>query len=425
MSGGISLVRTFSVYTISNLLNAALPFLLLPILTRWLTPAEFGILAIYQVITGLLTPVISVGAESAISTEFYERDKTGFRSLWTNSHVLSIGIFIVLLLVTVVLWQSGVGLFGVPGKWLVIGCVFALCASLIEKHLTWLRMQGKAVWYGIFRISRTAMDFGLSVGLVLFWSQTWQSRATGEWVVGALFTLGVILYHLARGSFSRSITKKELSWLLVFGSPLILHTLSAVLVNFADRFILEDMLGGESVGIYTVAYQIGLVIHLAQNSFNQAWVPWFFEQLKHVNERIKLRLVRITWLYVVAMAISIALLMLVLPLLLMVFVDDAYVGVGELVFWVAVGYAFNGVYKMVVNYLIYLKRTVIVGISTFAAAAVNIGLNIWLIGIMGVKGAAIATAITFAFHLLFVWYVCQRAYPMPWFDFKRLLSNRS
>lgn len=425
MSKGISLVRTFSVYTISNLLNAALPFILLPFLTRWLSPEQFGVLAIYQVITGLLVPIVSVGAESAISTQFHERDAIGFKSLWTSSFALSIALFALLLAISIGLWQAGVVLFGIPAEWMCIAVVYALCASLVEKHLTWLRMRGQAILYGVFRITRTALDFGISVGLILFWAETWESRATGEWTVGAVFTLGVLIYHVARGSFLRVPGKREMLWLLGFGAPLILHTLSAVLVNFADRLILEDMLGSESVGVYTVAYQIGLVVHLAQNSFNQAWVPWFFEQLKNINDRIKIQLVRITWLYILAMGLGIGLLMLVLPLLLFVFVDESYVGVGELVFWVALGYAFNGIYKMLVNYLIYLKKTVIVGVSTFAAAAVNIGLNIWLIGEMGVKGAAVATAITFAFHLLFVWYVCQRAYPMPWLDFRRIINRES
>jgi O-antigen/teichoic acid export membrane protein len=79
---------------------------------------------------------------------------------------------------------------------------------------------------------------------------------------------------------------------------------------------------------------------------------------------------------------------------------------------------FNGMYKMVVNYLFYIDKTLIVGIVTIISALLNIALNLILIDFYGLKGAAIATLITLLFQFISVFVFAQKYFPMPWFDNK-------
>ena len=63
------------------------------------------------------------------------------------------------------------------------------------------------------------------------------------------------------------------------GVPLIPHALGASIIVFSDKIVITNLINIEANGIYSVAFQVALIIGLIQNSFNQAWVPWFYNSL--------------------------------------------------------------------------------------------------------------------------------------------------
>ncbi len=75
-------------------------------------------------------------------------------------------------------------------------------------------------------------------------------------------------------------------------------------------------------------------------------------------------------------------------------------------------------YLMVTNYIFYSKRTALLSASTITAGLVNVGLLVVLISLMGLKGAAVAFAISMAFKFLMTWFVANLRHPMPWFNLK-------
>ncbi len=58
---------------------------------------------------------------------------------------------------------------------------------------------------------------------------------------------------------------------LNYSLPLILHSIGSYIISFSDRFIILYYLDVKQVGIYAVAYQIGMIMSFINNSFNQAW----------------------------------------------------------------------------------------------------------------------------------------------------------
>ena len=93
------MLKYAGIYTISNLLNAAVPFLLLPLLTNFLTPAEYGIVAMFQVLMNGLLPFTGFSLDGAISRQYFDRDKTDFSNYVTNSlYVLLVSTGIVAIL---------------------------------------------------------------------------------------------------------------------------------------------------------------------------------------------------------------------------------------------------------------------------------------------------------------------------------------
>jgi Na+-driven multidrug efflux pump len=90
------------------------------------------------------------------------------------------------------------------------------------------------------------------------------------------------------------------------------------------------------------------------------------------------------------------------------------------VFWVSLGYAFVGMFLMVVNYISFVKKNWILAWITLACGILNIGLNYAFIQWNGALGAAKATAISYFISFLLTWFLAARVKQMPWFaSFKR------
>ena len=82
------MVGSVVVYTFSAFLNSAVPFLILPLLTRYLSTDEYGIVSMFNATVGLITPFLSLGSSVAIQRKLVERDKAGNKEFIFNSFIL-------------------------------------------------------------------------------------------------------------------------------------------------------------------------------------------------------------------------------------------------------------------------------------------------------------------------------------------------
>ena len=166
--------------------------------------------------------------------------------------------------------------------------------------------------------------------------------------------------------------------------------------------------------MYAVGFQVAQIISLIQTSFNQAWVPYFYGKLNEKKESTNLKIVKFTYIYFGGMIILALLLTLATPTIFNWFIGEKYAQAVGYVFWISLGFAFNGMYKMVVNYFFYLKETYWVSLATFITVGINILLNYFFILAYGPIGAAKATAISFLIQFLLVWLLASKRYKMPW-----------
>lgn len=70
--------------------------------------------------------------------------------------------------------------------------------------------------------------------------------------------------------------------------------------------------------------------------------------------------------------------------------------------------------NMVVNYLLFLKKTCLIGGITLLTAVINVILNYFLISTVGAIGAAYGTALALFIQFILTWIVSIKSYKMPW-----------
>lgn len=205
-----------------------------------------------------------------------------------------------------------------------------------------------------------------------------------------------------------------------FGIPLIPHIVGIFLLSTVDRFVINAELGLAEVGIYMVAVQLSNAMGIVFDAINKAYVPWLFERLKRNLHDEKVQIVLYTYAWFAFVLCIACFAFVVGPWLVTLVAGPKYAEAGEVIGWLALGQAFAGMYLMVTNFTFYSKRTGLLSLATITSGLVNVVILIMLIGILGIKGAAIAFSISMAIRFLLTWWAAQRCHPMPWFRFQRI-----
>lgn len=413
------LISNYGIYLGANLLSSAIPFIFLPILTRYLSPEDYGTVVTFKVLIAIFSILIGVNTHGALNRTYFRLKGIDFQKYLCNLLIICLISFVFFTLVTYIVFKVDILFIDISKKWIFLIIVFSLFEAFSKLILSLWRAQEKPLRFGFFNILKSLVNISLSIFLVIHLDMSWQGRVLGIIITGLLFGffafLGLRWNHVSNKiSNIDFIDSKHIQNALHFGLPLIPHALSGWIINYIDRFFIASMIGMSQVGIYSVAYQIGNIIGIFALSFNQAWSPFLFRQLNRNSQKIKIRIVQFTYAYFLIICSLSIVLSLGFASIAPFFVGQNFQNSTQYVIWVALGYAANGMYFMVVNYIFYAEKNYYLPFITVFSAIVNIALNYLLISYNGTIGAAQATTITYAVTFLITWYVSRNVYTMPW-----------
>jgi len=409
------LVRDSAVYAGSGVARNGIPFLLMPVLTRYLTPEDVGIVATFEVMLAMGLVFVGLSMHGAIGVNFFKFGRDEIDVYVGNVILISVATSVVTL---------GLALFAFsvlplelpvsPVQWLPLIVLAALAQVLFSIALTLWQVEQRPFPYAVFQILQTALNLGLSVLFVVAFSWGWRGRLIA--IIAASVVFGalslVVLYR--RGCRRLTVRRDYIRDALHFGLPLVPHALGNWILTGIDRLFIASMVGVAATGVYSIGYQIGMIVGLVGTSFNQAWSPFLYRKLEENNAQARIRIVKFTYAYIVAIAVFALTVSVAAPWFLSVFVGPQFRGAYQYVFWVALGYAANGMYLMVAHYIFYAKQTHLLAVVTVVSAAVNIVLNYVLIGANGPVGAAQASAASFFVSFVLTWILAASVYEMPW-----------
>jgi O-antigen/teichoic acid export membrane protein len=383
-------------------------------MTRYLSPTDYGIVATFNVLLAVMGVFVGLSMHGAINVNYFKLEKEELREYIGNVFSILFSSFLLVFAVVYILKSNFSVLTKFPENWIPYIVVIALFQSIFAITLGLWQVEQKSLPYGLFQISRTILNVVLSLIFVVALVWGWQGRLLGVIITSIVYGIISIFVIIKRKYIRCSNNEKYIKDALFFGIPLIPHALGGWIITGIDRIFINSMVGVAATGIYTVGYQIGMIIGLLAGSFNLAWVPFLFKKLKENNYSTKVKIVKFTYLYNVGIIILALALSFIAPYFLKYFVSKNFYFAYKYVLWIALGYAFQGMYFMVVNYIFYIKKTYILAWVTFSSAGINIILNYFFIKANGAIGAAQATTITFFVKFIMVWILSAKVYKMPW-----------
>ena len=415
-----TLFRSFSTYLVTNALRLGIPFLLLPFLTAYLTPAEYGVLALFQALVQFILPLTPMNVDAAVGIAYFRCPRQQLPSYLSTALLIPLGTTACSAALLAAAAKFISGATQIPVWWVVSIPLFGLVRLLPNVVLQLYQARRQPLAYAGFCLGLATLNIVLSLLGVAVFGWGWPGRLYGIFLSYLVFSAAGLAVLYRFGYLSRLIRRRHFVDVVRFSMFLVPHSLGGALMALGDRFLLSMMVGVEAVGAYAVGFQIGSALLLVGTSVNQAWAPHLFRGLGTISPRGRARLVRQSYLIAGMLVLAFAALLAVMPLIFNHFVSETFADSHRYAVWIALAGLFNGFYVLVGNYIFYEKKTYILSGLTLGSALVNVGLNYWWIGKWGTIGAAYASAVSSFIFFLLAWLLSQRVHPMPWLAALRL-----
>ncbi len=407
-------------YGIAQILNRIVGFLLIPLYTHYLTTNDYGILQLVGITIEIIGIVISLGISDAIYRFYYDTDDPKEqKSIFSTALV---GVFIT----TTPFLIALVPISGKAAAWILedsnqgIYIILALAnlylSNMVELFYTYLRVKEKSAVYLIFSIVKTTANLLLIIYFIVYLEKGLIGIFLGNLIVSAVFAVITLPYLIMQFGVRLSIPAAKN--MLRYSLPIIPANLASLIVNASDRYFIRGYLSVADVGIYTLGYRLGNVIHyFIRVPFMQIWAPRRFALYKDgAPPEI---FAKIATYYMALMIFS--------GLAVSIFVHDIIKIISPAEYW----YAANYTPAIALAYIVYsLDTHVGLGISivkkteywsyvNFAMAGVNLILNYVLISNYGVWGAVVSTFVSITFKVVALHLIGDRFFPIP-FEWMRM-----
>jgi len=410
-----SLVKNTFIYTLLQLINKGIPFFLLPILTRYLSTDDYGLIASYNTFLGFIAIFVGLSIAGAVNVNYFHLSKEKLKVYIGNTFLL---LFISAFIVSIFIFPLKDFIYqylSLSVEWLYIAVLVAFMQNITGINLILWQSEQRAKPFAIYEIMETITNVSISLFLVIVLNYGWEGRVSATAIAAILFGLFSFIFIFKRGYSTLKYSLHNIKDALNFGIPLIPHRLALWMRAGIDIIFITSIIGVSATGVYSVGYQLGAVIGIVSMAFNNAYSPYLFKKLKMINQKEKNNIVKFTYLYFLGVIILALIISYVFSLLLPYVVAESFQEANQYIVWVALAYSFNGMYLMVVNYIFYVKKTYLLSMVTISTSILHVVLSYTLIQINGAIGAAYASLISFLVTFLLVWRISAKVYPMPWF----------
>src|SRR5688572_4176325 len=176
------LLRHAGIYTFSNLLSRALPFMLLPILTRFLTPTDYGLIAMFSLGSGFLEPIVGLSLAGAVSVKYFD-PKIHLPTYLGSGLAVVVTAIVPATIVVLALSGPLSAVTQLPVEWLLLLVPVVAMRAIGNAFLALLRVMERAATFALLQNLQTAGAVALTILFVVVLGSDWRGRANAEVIV--------------------------------------------------------------------------------------------------------------------------------------------------------------------------------------------------------------------------------------------------
>ena len=405
-------VKDSLVYSLPTFVSRGLSFVLIPLYTRVLSPADYGALDIFLVFVNIvsltLTLEISQGLARLYTTERSQENKVKYfcTALWFS--VICYTVFC-----AIALYFSGPLAFGIMGqeqfgKSFEIGVVYIWTSGIFFLLLNQLRWRLESLAYAAASLSMSLITAFSSVFLAYFLNFGLEGLMMGM----AMGVLGGSVYCLwkLKDELALTFSFPFLKLMLSFSAPLVFAGGISWASLYCDRMMIKQFLTLDDLGIYGIGFRIASLSTLILIGAQSAFSPLVYSRIEDKNTPYEIaRIFRIYAAFSISICVGI---ILFSDLIVRVIATEPFYGGAHLSIYLVPSLLLSSGYVFAPGISIKKKTHYFIWINLSGLIA-NILIGLFLIPRLGLEGAAIASLCSsFLMFSLFM-FASHRLYPVP------------
>lgn len=412
MSGYLRrLATTGAAYTAASILSKVIAVALLPLYTRYLTPADYGAAEVMFAAVVSVSIVVRLGLIEAL-LRFYYRDGEDPDAVVASSFA---GIFWLTTLAALVALPFATpiseALLNRPAAGLArisIGGLWAL--TLFEFMLTLFRLEERARAYFITTLLNVLATIALTVVLVVGAGEGARGLLLASYAAGAATVAVLVALRWRRLSlrFDGALLRR----LLRFGLPTMPAEASLYLLNFVDRIIIVRSAGLAEAGLYALAVKFAQAVNVLVRGFQLAWPPLAYS-IREDGEARRVYATVVT-LFLAGCAFVVTGMWLFSRWIVRALAAPEFFGSYKAIGLISAAVSLYALYMAMVVILGRTGRTEFNFPAAIGALAANVVLNLLLVPRWGIVGAGVALLVSYLVVVGLMYGFTQRLFPVPY-----------
>ncbi len=414
------LTKDTAIYGISTIVGRFLGFFLVPFYTNVINTRDYGIYSNIYAYLAFLNIVFIYGMDSAFMKYASQNEGMEKKKIFSTSYIFVSITSVLFSLALLFIKNPFSEVMEISSSYsnlyyyLVLILFFDTVALIPFANL---RLERKALKFTSVKLFNIILNLTLNFVLVLKFKMGIEAIFLANLAASA-FTFLILVPEII-GNIILKIDYAQLKKYLKFGLPYLPASLAATVVQVVDRPVVLAMTNESTLGIYQANYKLGIFMMLFVSMFQYAWQPFFLNNAKEKNAKELFS--KILTLFLIAASM--------IWIVLTLFVEDfarfeflpgksiigkEFLSGITIVPIILLAYLFNGIYYNFQAGIYIEEKTKYYPYVTGAGAVANVVVNILLIPLLGINGAALATLASYIIMAAGLYFFSQKYYPVKY-----------
>ena len=394
-------------FTLCNIIQKGISTITVPLFTRLMTTEQYGMYTVYLSWQSILLVFTSLNLYYGVFNNAmikYQEDRDKYIASMQGLTFVITSFFFCFYIFTRVACNKFLGM-----NTLLVCLLYAQLLTM-PPLLFWSARQRFEFRYKVLvvvTLLKVVLNTLLGIIAVLIYQEKDVARIVSIVIIEVLIGGIISILQFAKG---RVFFHKEYwKYAFFFNFPLLPHYLSGTILNQSDRIMIDKLVGTTEVALYSVAYNIGMLMLLFTDAINNSFTPWMYIKM---GEKKYKDIKEVGTVLISLIALLVIALLFFAPEVIWIFGSSRYANAIQVIPPVAVTTYFIFSYVLFANIEFYYEKNKMIMVASIAAAILNIILNAIFIPLVGYYAAAYTTLFCYilytASHYFFSTVICKK-----------------
>lgn len=395
----------------------------MPIITRFLTPSDYGTLSIFDSIVGFLAVFVGLGSQEMVKVNYFKQEKDELKYYIGNVFLITLITSLIYTLVFLFTANFFTTKYGLSLIWLVIAVIITL-GGFFQKiiSLIWIA-EGNSLAFGKYQNAFSLITVLTTILLVVVIQLNWQGRVYSLLASTIIFSWLAFYYINKKGFFAIEYNPRKLWQCAKESAGVLPYSVSFWFKNTALMLLIATFIGKHETGLYASAFRIAIIVNFATLSLNKVWQPHMFKLLAQNNVHDEVKIVKSIYVYLF-LIISVGIGIIVFAdFIVKLALAEEYADAANYVRYLTVAVVLQSLFTAMGDLMMFFKTTKNLTIVSVTGIALQY-LLIYVMGLLfdfNVMTIIYSAIIAGIYTLVVSWVMVAQNKKLPWLFF---LSKR-